>query len=123
MDRTTLGQIGEAAAAEALAARGYVILQRNVRTRWGELDLVAAQGDEIVFVEVKTRTAARCGRPLEAIAPLKQRRLVRLARAFLHARGLHRRPCRFDAVGVTLTPDGRLLEVEVVAHAFEGDGG
>ena len=123
MDRTTLGQIGEAAAAEALAARGYVILQRNVRTRWGELDLVAAQDGEIVFVEVKTRTAADCGRPLEAIPPVKQRRLVRLARAFLHARGLHRRSCRFDAVGVTLTRSGCVVEVEIVPHAFEVDGG
>jgi putative endonuclease len=123
MDRATLGRIGEAAAAEALAARGYVILQRNVRTRWGELDLVAAQGSEIVFVEVKTRTAARCGRPLEAIDPLKQRRLVRLASAFLHARGLHLRSCRFDAVGVTLTPEGRVLEVEIVPDAFEGGRG
>jgi putative endonuclease len=119
MDRPTLGRIGEAAAAAALAARGYVILRRNVRTRWGELDLVAALGREIVFIEVKTRTSDRCGRPLESIPPAKQRRLVRLALAFLQARGLHRRSCRFDAVGVTLSPSGRVIEVEIVPYAFE----
>jgi putative endonuclease len=123
VDRRTLGRAGEEAAAAALIDRGYVVLRRNVRTRWGEIDLVAAQGGEIVFVEVKTRTTAERGRPLDAIHPGKQRRLARLALAFISARGLHRRPCRFDAVAVTLTTGGRVVDVEIVPNAFEVPSG
>jgi putative endonuclease len=118
MDRRTLGRIGECAAADALARRGYAILERNVRTRWGEIDLVARQDGAIVFVEVKARTSEERGRPLDACHPRKQQRLERLALAFLHTRGLWDRPARFDVVGVTLTPGGEVVDIEVVPDAF-----
>lgn len=123
MDRLALGRAGEEAAAAALTAQGYLILRRNVRSRWGEIDLVAAHGREIVFVEVKTRTTDERGRPFDAIHPAKQRRLVRLALSFMHRRRLQDRACRFDAVAVCLTPDGRVVQVEILPNAFEATSG
>jgi putative endonuclease len=119
MDRPALGRAGEDAAAAALAARGHVILCRNVRTRYGEIDLVTAHGGDLVFVEVKTRTSDEYGRPFDAIQPHKQRRLARLARAFMQERGLSNRACRFDAAAVLITRDGRVLGVEIVPDAFD----
>ena len=119
MDRLALGRVGEDAAAAALTARGYLILRRNVRTRYGEIDLVAAHGSEIVFIEVKTRTAGDRGRPFDAIHPAKQRRLARLALSFMHRRRLQDRACRFDGVAVWVTRDGRVRQVEIMPNAFE----
>ena len=123
MDRLALGRAGEAAAAAALTARGYLMLRRNVRTRFGEIDLVAAHGSEIVFVEVKTRTTNDRGRPFDAIHPAKQRRLARLALSFIHGRRMEDRSCRFDAVAVCLTPEGRVVQVEIMPNAFEATAG
>jgi len=116
-----LGRLGEEAAAAALAARGYVIIRRNVRSRGGEIDLVAMHGRDLVFVEVKTRTTTELGSPFDALHPGKQRRLIRLARAFMHREGFRDRPCRFDAVGVMVTREGDVVEVDVLPHAFEID--
>lgn len=105
--------------AAALSAQGYVILQRNVRSRYGEIDLVAIHGGELVFVEVKTRTGGELGRPFDAVHPEKQRRLARLARAFMHQRGWRDRACRFDAAAVAVTRQGRVLKVEILSNAFD----
>src|SRR5574341_707699 len=106
MDRRALGRAGEDAVAAALAARGHVILCRNVRTRYGEIDLVTADREVLVFVQVKTRTGDDYGRPLEAVEARKQRRLARLARAFMQDRGLSNRACRFDTAAVLMTATG-----------------
>ncbi|MDQ7819855.1 MAG: YraN family protein, partial [Armatimonadota bacterium] len=100
---------------------GYRIRDRNVRCPMGELDVVAEQGGTIVFVEVKTRTTADFGAPFDAITPAKRRRLWRLATYYLITRRLGDRPCRFDAVSVLVTPQGRVVRVEVLAGAFEVD--
>ncbi len=123
MDRKALGRVGEDAAAAALTARGYVILRRNVRSRYGEIDLVVAQGREIIFVEVKTRTSGDRGHPFDAVHPVKRRRLARLARAFVHERGLGDRVCRFAVVAVLMASPGRVLKVEIMLDAFEAPAG
>ena len=116
---------GERAAERHLASRGYRIVERNFRTRYGELDLVAADARCIVFCEVKTRVAgshAGPPGPLDAVGPRKRRRLRRLAGEWLRDRPPASRPrrdrLRFDAVGVTVAPDGRVLELEHVVDAF-----
>jgi putative endonuclease len=119
MDRRALGRAGEDAVAAALAARGHVVLHRNVRTRYGEIDLVTAHGLDLVFVEVKTRTSDAFGRPFDAVHPRKQRRLARLARAFIHERGLRNRACRFDVAAVLVTRGGRVLRIEIISDAFD----
>jgi putative endonuclease len=121
--RRDRGALGERIAVQHLERRGYEIVVCNARTRHGELDVVAADERALVFCEVKTRViGGRSGPtgPLDAIGPAKQRRLRALARDWL-ARTPDRpfrRELRFDAIGVTLTPDDRLVAVEHLEGAF-----
>jgi putative endonuclease len=123
-DRQRLGALGEGLAGEHLEARGYAILDRNFRTRYGELDLVAADSSCLVFCEVKTRvgrTAEDPFGPLTAVGVRKRAQLRRMAREWLAgARWRGRRPAqlRFDAIGVTLRADGRLLVLDHLEDAF-----
>ena len=85
--RREVGQRGEDRAVEYLKKHGYRILARNWRTAWGELDIVAGSGKELVFVEVRTIDAPDFGFPEESVGPSKQRQLARLATAYVqHAR-------------------------------------
>src|SRR3954471_2535231 len=115
--RRSRGALGERIAADHLEHRGYRIVARNFRTRYGELDLVAADDRALVFCEVKTRVAGGRSGPasaLEAIGPGKRRRLRALAGEWLGSAGdrPHRPEIRFDAIGVTITPSGALLALE-----------
>jgi putative endonuclease len=121
--RRERGTRGEDIAAKHLERRGYRIVARNVRTRHGELDLVAVDDSALVFCEVKTRVAGGRSGPagaLEAIGPGKRRQVRALATHWLAATSErpHRSDIRFDAIGVTLAPGGRLLAVEHVEGAF-----
>jgi len=105
-----------------LRRRGYRILERNFRCRLGEIDLVAREKGELVFIEVKTRTSTHFGLPQEAVNWHKQRRLSRLAQFYLASRGLTEMNCRFDVVAVLLT-DGGKPQVEIIKDAFPLLGG
>src|SRR5690606_15472342 len=105
-------------AADALVARGYVVLARRYRTRFGELDIVARDGQTLVFVEVKARRGMAFGQPGDAIHWRKRRRLARLADAFIAEAHLQHLPCRFDVVAL-LSRAACLPEVQVFPHAFE----
>jgi putative endonuclease len=123
-DRRALGAEGEARAARYLEERGYRILGRNVRAGGVEIDLVAARGYLVVFVEVKTRRSRRLGPPELAVDAGKQRRLLRGAAAWLRDHpGLARRT-RFDVVTCAIEPGSP--RPRVLRHwegAFEGGGG
>lgn len=114
-----LGAAGEAAAESWLAQQGYQLLARNVRTRYGEIDLVVRSGAVVVFVEVKSRTGGRFGHPGEAVAAAKQRRLARLASAYLLAHGLEGCAIRFDVIAVHATPNGGVVQIEHIPDAFQ----
>lgn len=116
-----LGKQAEDLAASHLEARGYLVIERNFRCRYGEIDLVARHGDTIVFVEVRARRSARQGEPFETVGPRKQQRLSRLAEVWLARHGLSRVACRFDVVSVLL-PEGQDPRVEVIVNAFEAWG-
>ncbi len=119
--RIELGRVGEQIAADHLVHRGFRIVERNYRTRWGELDIVASDGRTLVFCEVKTRVTPRAGRdPLESVHQRKQIQLRRLAGRWLAERRDHPRTAdlRFDAIGITLAPDGRLLRLDHLEAAF-----
>ena len=118
----TLGQAGERAAARFLARRGLVILARNLRSRLGEIDLLARDGATLVFVEVKARRATGGDPPETGVDTRKRMRLVRLALGYLAARRLGERPCRFDVVGVSLDEAGRVTGVRHLRHAFDFEG-
>lgn len=115
---TALGEYGEGLACAELTRRGYAILARRYRTRLGEIDIVARDGAVLVFVEVKTRNAARHGGPLAAVTPQKQRRLTRMALDYLARSGTGGTPCRFDVVAVQIQPDGE-SQIELIRNAFE----
>ncbi len=117
VDARTLGALGEDAAVKRLKRMGYIILDRNVTTRHGEVDILARDADVLCFVEVKTRRSAAFGRPVEAVTPAKQKQIARAAREILHRRRLSDSPCRFDVVAVSVGPDGE-AEVEVLQGAF-----
>jgi len=115
-----LGRRGEKAAARYLKRRGYrIVAQRDRLWHLNELDLVAVDGRTIVFVEVKTRRDTQHGHPAEAVDANKQRRLSRLARAFLKRHGLSDRPARFDVVAVTWPAHSRRPVIEHIPNAFE----
>ena len=107
-ERRSIGQAAEDAAAAWLARAGFAVLERNVRFREGEIDLVCRDGDAIVFVEVKCRRAHWGEGPGDAVSWDKRRRLVVLAQHYLKARRLTSARCRFDVVAVTLGRDGAL---------------
>ncbi|MCS6922741.1 MAG: YraN family protein [Fimbriimonadales bacterium] len=104
MSRVRLARRGEEQAAQYLQAQGYVILARNWRTREGELDIVALDGDALAFIEVKTRRTLAYGAAEESIDPRKQAQLARLAQRFIDTNpDLTFRECRFDVVIVDMT--------------------
>jgi putative endonuclease len=118
----TFGQRGEAAAVRYLRRRGYKILARGDRFGPGELDLVALDRRTIVFVEVKTRQSHDAGHPAEAVDQDKQRRLTRLAVAFLKRHGLLEYPARFDVIAITWPADRWFPTIEHIRDAFEAVG-
>jgi len=118
VNRRELGRQGEEAAVETLRALGYRIMERNVRLRRGELDVVADDRGVLVFVEIKARRSSRFGTPAEAVTVRKRRALVALAAAYLVRLGGPERPCRFDVAGVWIERDGGPSRVEVVRDAF-----
>ncbi len=110
MDRSEIARRGEDAAAAFLERVGMQIEVRNWRSSAGEIDIVARDGDELVFVEVKTRRSERAGTAAEAVSTAKQGRLVRLARAYIATRG--ERPdagVRFDVVAIRVIAEDRAL--------------
>jgi putative endonuclease len=121
--RRRTGEIAEELVARRLAAVGWEIVERNARTRYGELDIVARHGNTLVFIEVK---GARAGtafgpeKPILAIDFRKQQRVRRLATAWMSER--RDQPpygeIRFDAVGVTLDRNDRAVDVDYVKGAF-----
>jgi putative endonuclease len=115
--RSRLGRLGEAAAREELERRGYVIRDRNFRCRGGEADLVADDGPDLVFVEVKTRAELRHGLPQDAVGWTKQQRLAVAACRYCGDHDLADRPVRFDVVEVVILR-GDVATVEVLKDAF-----
>ena len=119
--RQRLGALGERLAAEHLMRRGFEILERNYRTRWGELDIVAFDGSTLAFCEVKTRRAGfRHGSPFEAIHPRKRAQVRRMVSSWLAERSDHpvAPRIRCDAIGVTVDGADRLLALEHLEGAF-----
>jgi putative endonuclease len=118
----TLGERGERAAARFLRRRGYKIVARRSRTRYGEFDLIAVDGRTVVFVEVKTRRTDGEIRPIDSIGPERRRRMSRAAVAFLKSHGLLDYPARFDVVEVIWPATQRRPTIRHHANAFPAEG-
>ena len=117
--RLNIAKIGESLAAKHLKARGYRILAQNYRARRGEIDLIARDGEFIVFVEVKTRRSLKFGLPQAAVTLQKQRQISKVALAYLQSRNLMDAPCRFDVIAIHLSPQLELLKLEQIESAFD----
>ena len=116
--RQCLGQNGEKIAADFLQGRGYTIVARNYRRRTGEIDIIAREGEMLVFIEVKTRSGKAYGSPAAAITPRKQRQISRTAQYYLAEQDLFDTPARFDVVTVVIGTDQQ-LEIELIPEAFD----
>ncbi len=117
MDRNQVGQDGEALACSYLEGRGYQIITRNFRLRTGEIDIVARRAQTVVFCEVKARNSKELGEPFEAVTKYKQKRLRRLAQAYLQKAESHNVPInefdyRFDIVSIVFSPEPEITHIE-----------
>jgi putative endonuclease len=119
--RKLFGQAGESAAEEYLRRKGYRILARNLRSSLGELDLVAEDGQVLVFVEVKARRTDAFGGAIHAVHHRKQEKLIRLAAQYLARHHIKDRLCRFDVV-LLQGPKAVAPHIEHIQHAFEVSG-
>jgi putative endonuclease len=115
--RQDLGKLGEDLACAELSRRGYKILARRFRTKYGEIDIVAREGSTVVVVEVKTRGGRAFGGGAEAVTGVKQRRMLRMGTEYLLRRNLADEPCRFDVVDVNI--EGGVPRIEVYRNAFD----
>ena len=116
--RKNLGESGEELACRELGERGYAIVARRYRTRHGEIDIIARDGDTIVFVEVKLKTTGEFGAAVESVTPWKQRRVAAMAVDYLARNRLTDCPCRFDVVAIDLLERGA-PRITVIKSAFD----
>jgi putative endonuclease len=117
-ERQQLGIVGEEIAARELAARGYAILERRYRTRYGEIDIVAEDGHTLVFVEVRARATTEFGRAAESVTEAKKRKVTAMAVDYLARHHVTNRPCRFDVVAIDAALS-ETPEVTVYPAAFD----
>jgi putative endonuclease len=113
------GRLAEQVAADHLEARGYRILEKNFTCRLGEIDIIAADQGELVFVEVRSRGSASSLNPIFSVDRQKQKRIIRAAEIYLQKRYRQVPPARFDVAIVTL---GQPTVVEIIQDAFSVDG-
>ena len=116
MEPKQLGREGEALAGKFLEGLGFQILEKGSRTRLGEIDLIARDGETLVFIEVKTRTSTRFGFPEEAVTWQKQRKMAKVALTYIKAQGIRDTPIRFDVVSIQGT------QIRHIPNAFEVSG-
>lgn len=107
------GKLGERIAEKFLISRRFLILKKNFSTPFGEIDLVAKDGNFTVFVEVKTRTSEEFGSPVSAITKAKQKRILKNCQFYLNKYRLYDRPCRIDIIGINLC---KLGEMKILNH-------
>lgn len=120
MMRRALGEWGERLAEHRLVRKGYTILDRNWRAREGEIDLVAREGETIVFVEVKARRSDSLGFPEEAITHGKKSRLIKAAWLYLKEHDLLDAAWRIDVVAIEGSPAAGLRRFEHYVNAVDG---
>ena len=113
----TLGKKGEDIAAAFLEKKGYNILFRNYKCSFGEIDIIAKHKKILSFIEVKTRSTKKYGLPQEAVTPVKQTKISRVALEFVQRYKMDNRAARFDVVSVQCLNDG--CEVDLIENAFE----
>jgi putative endonuclease len=115
--RQIFGEKGESIAVRHLKKKGYKILEKNYRTKLGEIDIIAKDKDTLVFVEVKSRRSWQFGNPKAAVTHAKQRKISKVALYYLKTNDRSNAKARFDVVTITATRDKS--QIEIVKNAFE----
>lgn len=118
LKRKEVGALGERLAVDFLKKRGYKIVQRNFRCRGGEIDIIAKQGECLVFVEVRTRRSSNYGVPEESITPFKREKLASLAHMYIQNCHAPPQSWRIDVVAVELTAQNRVSRLEHIENAL-----
>jgi len=112
-----LAKLGEDLACVLLAEKGYKIIKRNFRFGHGEIDIVARDGETLVFVEVKTRRSEEYGTPESAITMAKQKQIIKIAKAYLYINDISDTQCRFDVIGIIM-PYTSEPQINHIENAF-----
>lgn len=116
--RQALGAFGESAAMSYLQRQGYRLLERNWRCRLGEIDLIAQQGDQVVFVEVRTRRGDQYGPPEASLSSAKRKRLAALAYQYIADHGCETGPWRIDLIAISVA-HGQVRHLEHIRDAID----
>ncbi len=117
--RIRLGKWGEGMAGRFLQEKGYVLVATNYRCRWGEVDIVAQEGEELVFVEVRPRRGVEFGTPEESVTAAKARKLVATAQEFLQEHDLVHSDWRIDLIAIRLDGDQRVQDITHLRYAVQ----
>ncbi|HHU78691.1 MAG: YraN family protein [Caldicoprobacterales bacterium] len=117
-ERQELGKWGEEQGCSYLSSRGWEILRRNYRSALGEVDIIASQGDQLIFVEVKTRRSTAYGYPAESVNYKKRLKYEQLALYFLKETGRIDSSCRFDVLEVIVNRDNTFC-INHIVNAFQ----
>ena len=118
MHSRDIGALGEKIAAEYLTSLGYMIRERNFRSREGEVDIIADKDDFLVFIEVRTRTSTSYGTPEESVTAQKKERLIALAEAYIEDRDDLPASWRIDVVAIELGPKRKVSRLEIIENAI-----
>ncbi len=121
INRKKLGALGERIAREHIEKLGYRIIETNFRCHEGEIDIIAQDGEQLVFVEVRTRRGLNFGSPEESITVSKRGKLIEVANAYVQSHEALPSSWRIDVVAVELGPGGTVSRVELIQNAVSGD--
>lgn len=117
LSKIKTGKEGEKLAAAYLKKNGYRIIETNFRCAIGEIDIIAREKDELVFLEVKTRTSEKLGFPEQAVATKKQKKMSQLALWYIQNKNIKDTASRFDVLAITMLPEGN--EINLIKNAFD----
>jgi putative endonuclease len=117
MSKISTGKEGEQIAAVFLKKNGYKICETNFHCPLGEIDIIAREKGELVFIEVKTRKSRELGYPEQAVGVKKQRKLSQLALWYMQQKKIKDIPARFDVVAITMFPEAN--EIKLIKNAFD----
>lgn len=118
MRRRKLGQLGEKIAENLLVSYGYIIREKNYRCPLGEIDIIAEDKADLVFLEVRTKTSLAYGTPHDSITRSKQQRLRRIAAYYLNQINQSETSCRFDVVLIQMKENSQVQDLELIKNAF-----
>ena len=117
-ERLQFGQEGESAALDFLKKKSYRILEKNFRSKLGEIDIIADHKGVMVFIEVKARLNHEYGHPFIALTPTKQKKIIQTAQSFLSQKRIVDKPVRFDVIAMTMDPSNT-WKIELLENAFQ----